>query len=397
MCLKRLVQALLLGFVTISFAASPNAGFPDNIDRTDPNFVKASLLVMGPGKELYSCAGHACFRLECPTFDLDYCFSYESEQVSDHVARFFLGELKMGMFAVKAEDFLSSYEKSGRGVVQYPLNLPPDAKQRLWKKLDEEVAEGARLPYDYVQRGCARAVMKELLAAIEPYRLNVAEWPAKYEMSRREILMDSIRPFPWTACFLNLIIGTEADRSVSRMEKVIIPSDLVAFLKTATINDVPVITGNPTVVFKNASVVENRSVAPWVVSVGFFLLSILNLILKSPVVDVIFLSMQSVLGVFLFYLVAGSSLPATDWNWLLIPFNPLPLVFWKWRRLWALPFVGVLVAWEAYMLFNGHALTDPAFLVLTAAYIVLFLRFIPCGAFLGRARTPSAPKKGLVA
>ena len=29
------------------------------------------------------------------------------------------------------------------------------------------------------------------------------------------------------------------------------------------------------------------------------------------------------------------------------------------------------------MLFNGHALTDPAFLVLVAAYMVFFLRFTP--------------------
>lgn len=373
-------MGLLVTFAALPIFAvdsSANAPMGDGIDRTDPNFVKASLLVMGPGKELYSCAGHACFRLECPKFDLDYCFSYESEQVSDHVARFFLGELKMGMFAVKAEDFLSSYEKSGRGVVQYPLNLPPDAKQRLWKKLDEEVAEGAKLPYDYVQRGCARAVMKELLAAIEPYRLSVAEWPAKYEMSRREILMESIRPFPWTACFLNLIMGTEADRLVSRLEKVIIPSDLVAFLKTATINGMPVITENPMVVFKNEPVAENRSVAPWVVSVGLLMISLLNQIAKSSVVDIFFLSMQSVIGVFLLYLVAVSSLPATDWNWLLIPFNPLPLLLWRWRRHWALPFVAVLIAWEAYMLFNGHALTDPAFLVLAAAYMVFFLRFTP--------------------
>jgi len=105
----------------------------DGVDRADPNFVTASLLVMSPGDELYSCAGHSCIRLECPKFNLDYCFSYESEGVSDKIFTFFMGKLKMGMFAIPTAEYLKLGRESGRGVTQYRLNLPPDAKQRLWK------------------------------------------------------------------------------------------------------------------------------------------------------------------------------------------------------------------------------------------------------------------------
>ena len=61
-----------------STGVAANDGFNDGIDRSDPNFVKASLLIMSPGDELYSCAGHSVLRLECPKFNLDYCFTYES-------------------------------------------------------------------------------------------------------------------------------------------------------------------------------------------------------------------------------------------------------------------------------------------------------------------------------
>ena len=72
---------LLTSFlVSVSLAAAnPPDGFNDGIDRTAPNFVTASLLVMSPGDELYSCAGHSVLRLECPTLNLDNCFTYESE------------------------------------------------------------------------------------------------------------------------------------------------------------------------------------------------------------------------------------------------------------------------------------------------------------------------------
>ena len=101
----------LIGFIIASavlsaaFAADKDALSAD-VDRSDPNFVKASLVVMSPGEQLFSCAGHACLRLECPTFKLDNCFTYESENVADKVLTFFAGKLKMGMFRVTMADFM---------------------------------------------------------------------------------------------------------------------------------------------------------------------------------------------------------------------------------------------------------------------------------------------------
>lgn len=96
--------AILVGF---SSFAGANDGFNDGIDRSDPNFVTASLIMIAPADSLYSGLGHACIRLECPKFNLDYFYSEESEAVGHRVLTFFAGKLKMGMFAVKTEEFLS--------------------------------------------------------------------------------------------------------------------------------------------------------------------------------------------------------------------------------------------------------------------------------------------------
>ncbi|MBO5940789.1 MAG: hypothetical protein J6R18_06315, partial [Kiritimatiellae bacterium] len=104
-------------------------------------------------------------------------------------------------------------------------------------------------------------------------------------------------------------------------------------------------------------------------------LSVVNLFVKKPCGDTIFLVVQSVFGAFMAYLLFVSDLPVTSWNWLVVPFNLLSALFWKWRRKWALAFAAILVGWEAGMILYPHQLTDPAYLVLVFAYIVFYFKF----------------------
>ena len=79
----------------------------DSIKRAelwkDPNFVRAYYVVAEPGGALYSIFGHACLHLVCPAYDLDYFFSYESEEASKKVLTFLSGNLQMGMSAADTE------------------------------------------------------------------------------------------------------------------------------------------------------------------------------------------------------------------------------------------------------------------------------------------------------
>ena len=242
--LFRMAAVLSLSiFLSFGVRGAVNDGFNDNVNRADPNFVTASLLVIGPGNEFFGCAGHSSLRLECPKFNLDYCFSCESEAISSNAFRFVMGNLKMGMFAIPTKEFISLYEGLGRKATQYPLNLPADVKQRLWKSMDEKVAAGTCLHYDYIKYCCVQTVLQPILEAIKPYEVQFPTWSEKYRLTRREILADNLVWCPWTRIFLHTIAGTEVDHQVSNPRTVILSPDLVELLRGMRVLGKPVLEG----------------------------------------------------------------------------------------------------------------------------------------------------------
>ena len=371
-----ILSALMMARCLCLCAAPAEEFGNDGIDRSDPNFVTASLLIMSPGDELYSCAGHACIRLECPTFNLDYCFSYESESVKEKVLTFFMGKLKMGMFAIPTEDYLKLGRESGRGVMQYRLNLPPDVKQRLWKILDDKVAEGPNLPYDCMERGCAQAAFVILQEALKPRTLSIHAWPERFgRWTRREFVAGATMDYPWQQFILYALCGIKTDAMVGKFKSVVIPHDLLEILSNAEIGGKHVVDKEGVELLpirKGAN--PKHLLTPIVVAGLVFMVALLNFFVKWTWLDWVFLVFQSLLGLFFTYAISFSNLAVMGWNWLIVPFNLFPLIFWKWRRKWALWFVIVLVLWECGMILYPHRLTDPAYLVLVVAYIGLYAR-----------------------
>lgn len=370
--LKRLASVAFF-FALFAVSAAENQ-FNDNIDRTDPNFVKASLLITGPGEELYSSVGHSCIRLECEKFNLDYCYTYESENVPEKILTFFSGNLKMGMFAVPTKLYLAQREQVDRGVIGYQMNLPPDVKQRLWKVLDEKASIGFGLPYDYIRRGCAQALFNILLEAIGNDRIHFAPWPEYFNLTRREIVSSAIaQSHPWNVFFLHAIWGSEADWKVSRFQKVVLPSDLVKILQAARVDGQQVVQ-NDSIRIQDAKVsVQSPSVfSPKCVSWFVFIIAVMNVFMRLSFVDGILLAVQSGIGLFVSYLVFFSTLPASSWNWLIIPFNLLPLVFWRYRRKWAGVAAGSMVVWLLALVLSPHKMTDSTYLILVMALTVMY-------------------------
>ena len=381
---RRAVYPLRVAALALSAAwcaggalAAQNAPAEGEVNRLAPDFVRASLLLSSPGNELFTCVGHAFLRLECPTYGLDYCFSYESEPIPDKLAAFFSGRLKMGMFAQPTEEFLRQYRRDGRGVTQYRLELPPAAKQRLWKLLDAKVAEGQNLPYDYLRRGCASATLGCLREALAPEPLALTEWPEKFEtFTRREFFVDALeKTYPWNLLALQAIVGTAIDARVPKTDMVIVPGDLLAVLQRARVRGRAVAAPEGEVlVAATRPAARPPAVTPALVAGLVALLSLVNALLRCPAVDWLFLALQTVLGVYFTYMVVCSNLPATGWNWQLVPFNVLPAFLWRFRRYWAFGFAVLLLAWEVFMLLYPHNLTDPAFRLLTLAYVVFYLK-----------------------
>ena len=366
------LRHIFLGLMVLLSMTAWGQSLDDGIDRTADDFVTVSLVVCDPCEVLYSTLGHAALHLQCPTFDLDYIFTYESENVRDKVWTFLKGNLRMGMFAMTLEEFLLTYAEEGRGVREYTMHLSPEQKQRLWEVMDNHVAEGIDLPYDYFHRGCAKSVVQVVHEAIGKHAIHYASWPDKYtKQTQRELVRNYITEAPWQEFEMYFLIGVDGDKPYPCEQKLIVPDDLVEVWQQATFdNGKQVLENEPSVLLEAKSSNEGTWCTPLLVSLLLLLLAFV----PWKGVDYTLLALYTLIGAVMTYLIVFSGLPCTNWNWLIIPFNILPALAWPWRRYWALPYACVLLIWCLVMtaeLLWGHVLVDWPHIVLALAFSVV--------------------------
>lgn len=336
------------------------------------DFVTASILVATPSNVLYSCAGHASIRMQCPHYDLDVIYSYESDSVTNRVFSFMKGDLKMGMTAVPTEQMLTYYANDGRGVTEYVLNLPLEKRKLLWQYLDGKAEEGINLPYDYLNRGCALACLRAVRTAVLPDTLSFGEWDEKFiKKTRRTLLRNQIEAFPWNRFILFTIVGTEADQPCAITDKIVVYPDLLEVLQKATLGGQPVLGEANTLVSQTVEIKENYWLTPIVLASILLVLAIVSCFWMQRPLSLLLLTLQSAFGLLLVYLLVFSKLPCTNFSWLIIPFNPLPLFLWHWRKWWLLPFAVICIGWSIVMLAQTeNPLVDKAHIVLALVFAV---------------------------
>ncbi len=339
----------------------------------DENFVIASLVVADPGDVLYSTVGHVGIRMQCPDHHLDYVFSYESEDVRHKILSFLAGNLKMGMFAIPFEEYLDIYRPDKRGVKEYRLNLPIEVKRNLWRVLDNHIMDGIYLPYDYIKRGCAHSTLTMLKEGLDTIPIQYGAWPEYFSLTRRELVGRHMDKHLWTRCFLQLIGNGSLDHSCTNEQKVIIPEDLVLVLQNAQVLGEPLLSREAQIHLPSEHVSHAVWISPGIVAIFLLLLTILCVYLHSSFMDYVLLAIQTLLGFANVYLIFFSDLVGTEWSWLIIPFNPIPLFLWKWKRKWCFPYAIIIGIWVLCMLFWPHSLTDITYVLLAVSLIVSYI------------------------
>lgn len=315
--------------------------------------------------------GHACLRLQCPTHGLDFVFSEESEDTRNKVLQFFAGNLKMGVRAVPTQKYVDEYAEEGRGVQEYMLNLPIKVKQRLWQQMDGRL-ELEDAPYDYMNRSCAVRVLSWLEDAIDTDSLQYAPWGEKYNKTRKELAADSIMN-PWGHVFLSTFIAGEAnDADVSYQSKVMIPSNLVEVINGAKAYGKPLVNGTPKTLLKKTKEIRYTWFTPDMFAIILLLIAIANVFVRKALLRIPVLVIGSAIGCFVLYLLCFSDLTCTEWNWLVVPFFPLPLLAWKWRKHWALPMAAICIVWSIAMVASPHQLVDMALIILAVTTAITY-------------------------
>lgn len=351
-------------------------GFNDTIDRLAEDFVFVSLMVADPTDwrdDILGMQGHAFLRLQCPVFDLDYCFSYESESVNTQVAKYAKGQLKMGMFAIPTDEYLQDYWKWNRAVHEYRLNLPPEVETRLWEIMDNKLSRGLSLKLDLSRRGCAISAVHFVKAALQDIPIVYPQGTRYETLSRREIMYQDLETHPWWRLALGAVVTNDYDKDCPIDEKLIVPADLAEIWQASTLN------GNVFAEYigdvvqsdhmaDTASPVFTPQLCAWVI----LLITLLLITLGLKGWHWLLLGIQCFVGLFLLYMALFTQL-FTSAGWLMVVlFNPLPLILWKWHRYWQLPYAALLLIEALVLVCWRHMLVDPAYIVLLLSYIVLF-------------------------
>lgn len=345
--------------------------------------LQASVLIASPGTAIYSVLGHAALRLQFSdgTTTLDYTFTSEGQDVGHNLLEFFAGRLQMATMRVLTSEYTAQYTQEGRTVEEIPLALSDDCIRTLWQQMDARVVHETNVPYDFMNRSCAQCVYQWISTAETTSGTTATSTllppPEEYAaLSRNEIAGQQISD-PWAHFFLQTFIGGEGySVSIPTEQKIITPRDLRAMLREAkTIGSEP-----------NAQLLSYAILSPTVVSAALLIASVavrLKGIAPAKFSKWIRMARMALTGtivglfaaisLFVTYLVLLSDLPCTSWNWLIISFNPLPLLFWHCRRYWAKPYLALVVLWSLGMLLAPHHLVDTAHILLALAWAITIL------------------------
>lgn len=360
-------------------------GFNDTIDRLAEDFVDVYLSIAEPGDYLYSTLGHAAYHLKCPTFGLDYYFTTEGENTPDAILRFLRGNLQMGLAAIPAKDFLDTYIRESRGVTEYRINLSPEQKQSFWMLLDEHTKKWKDMPYDYFHYSCAISLVELMYELVGKDAISYAEpWDEKFHHTAGELgYFRLCHTHPWVLSFLRFVVGNEVDKKMPNDKKLVIPADLLEVWQKASLQGRPLMDSEPIEILPMGGS-KKVGFTPMMASVLLLIAAIVSLLVLGSdkhwlvvcgkVVDYTILSVVTLLGLFLTYLLFFSSLPCTDWNWLYLAFNPLPAICWYWRKYWALPYDVLMIIWVVAMMCMPYKAAYGEHILLIVAWIIVLFK-----------------------
>lgn len=309
------------------------------------NFVTASLLISEPLHALYSVFGHATLRMECPVHHLDYVFTFESDPNISTFMTGIAGKAKAKYVAVPSETFIADSKKMGRGVKQYKLNLTPHEKQELWRILDNEMMAGNYRNFNLLTDNCLTSSILNVERCLIGEHL---EWgPMRYPLTHSDghVLRYAAQHSPWAEFLFITFIGSGYDHW-SMMESRIMPTTVASMLREAKIvNDSTgvsrfVITDPGTTLVESSGRDKATSITPNIVFGGLLLLTLLITLAEwklhrhqiAKVFDILLVMAQSLVCLLILYVTFFSELFVTQWNWYLVVFLPLPLLFWQIRN-----------------------------------------------------------------
>lgn len=361
--MKSILYIMLL-FLTLT-ANAQNAGTPsDDSLHTD---VHAALVVITPGDTPASLLGHIAIRMWCPSAKLDYCFTEKITDWGNEFVTAVFKRVKVGIVPEETKMFREDYRSQGRGITEYELDLTLEEKRKLWMLLDKEVCKGLANDMDYVTNGCAIIATNMVLTAISDRHIDLTTIIDKYidGNTRREILLRYKGFDSWEGFIGHSIFSGKLDDKVTGDAKLIMPQDVITIFKAANITSGKNVICRPTVKAK-----DDTYLSPLVFALIFLALCIVRI----DIMDYPIMALHTILSLFYFSVVFVSDAPGTEWNWLVIIFNPaISVLFWlrNPKIQWAIGIITLI--FMIFMLFKLNSTFCISQLLIVGGYLTRYI------------------------
>ncbi len=323
------MRKLLVLFLLFVGILSTNAS---SMDR-----VRISLLTCAPGSEIYALFGHSAIRYENPDQQEDWVFNYGMFSFKDpnFVMRFVKGETDYQLGVIPFAYFEAEYAMRGSSVYQQVLNLTNDEKELLVNLLKENYLPANRVyRYNYFYDNCttrARDKIEESIQGKVIYPKN------EKEVSFRDILHEFMVDSHWSEFGIDLCLGSEADQPIDERKQMFAPFYMLEAARGAMIHRgdtvLPLVLEEVKIV---DAVLEDEPAFPLSPMICSLLLLLVTMVVVAWSIckgrsclawNALLFFLQGIGGCIIAFLFFFSLHPTVGSNWLLMLFNPLPLLY----------------------------------------------------------------------
>jgi hypothetical protein len=307
--IKKLLFALL---ILISFS-----GFSQNISLSEK--AKVSILTCGLGPESYAMYGHTGIRIQDSIKGIDVVFNYGAFDFStpNFIGRFIKGDLQYFVTNGSFIDFYYNYQAENREIIEQELALTPTQINTLFQQLNHSVYSDERYyTYKFIDRNCTTMVVDKINGILGKEYIK----SDSSKMSYREILYPYMTDF-YMKLGIQLIFGAKVDEPATRL---FLPYEFKDAISATKLNRNKIEKSNN----KILQVTKPEVPFNWLNSIYSLLTVLLLLVLLNKKwIKFSYFIIAGLFGVF-FSLVGLYSLHEEIlWNYNILLFNPLLLVF----------------------------------------------------------------------
>lgn len=334
--------------------------------------VRISLLTCEPGSEIYALFGHSAIRYENPAKQEDWVFNYGMFSFKDpnFVMRFVKGETDYQLGVVPFRYFEAEYGMRGSSVYQQELNLTNAEKEKLAGLLFENYLPANRVyRYNYFYDNCTTRARDKIEESIQG---KVVYPVSDRVVSYRDILHEFTAGSEWSEFGIDLCLGSEADEPIDERKQMFAPFYMLVAARGALIHRadtmMPFVRKETKIV---DAVLEDEPAFPLSpMACALLLLAVTVIIVGRGLYkgrqclawNVVMFLLQGLGGCIIAFLFFFSLHPTVGSNWLLILFNPLPLIYLPW-----LIGRGIKQQKDPYHVYNAVVLTS----------FILLMPFLP--------------------